>query len=131
MRHLITGIVAAAISFGATAVHAKSGSVIGSWSGSGATVGKSGKQGRARCDMVYRKGSGSSYTMTATCNVSTVGLINQTATVKKVGANRYSGRFHNHQHNVSGSITVTLNGRSQNVTMTSPRGRATVRLAKH
>ena len=131
MRYVITGIIAAAISFGATAAHAKSTSIIGSWSGSGVTKGNSGKQGTARCDMVYRKGSGSSYSMEATCTVSSIGLVSQTASVKKVGANRYSGKFHNFQHNVSGSISVVLRGKSQSVTMSSPRGRATVKLAKH
>ena len=131
MRFLLTTAAAVLIGLSSLPVEAKPISIIGSWSGSGTTKGDSGNRGTARCQITYSKGSGKTYNVQANCTVSKIGAISQTASLRKVGANRYSGNFHNYQHSVSGKFTVVLTGGKQRVTMTSERGSASVTLAKN
>jgi len=131
MRYLLASALAVVIGLSAFRAEAKSNSIIGSWSGSGTAKGDSGNRGTARCQITYTKGSGSNYNVRADCTVSKIGAISQTASVRKVGANRYSGSFHNIQHSVSGKFNVVLTGSGQRVTMTSERGTASLKLAKH
>jgi hypothetical protein len=131
MRYLLASTVAVVIGLSSFGVEAKSQSIIGSWSGSGTTKGDSGNRGTARCQITYTKGSGSSYNVKADCTVSKIGAISQTASVRKVSSNRYSGTFHNHQHSVSGKFHIVLTGTGQRVTMTSERGTASLQMAKH
>ncbi len=131
MRYLLASAIAVVIGLSAHTAEATSTSIIGHWSGQGSTHGQSGNSGTARCQINYTKGSGPSYNVQASCNVSRVGLISQTAAVRKVGANRYSGTFHNYQHSVTGQFTVVVSGTQQRVTMTSEKGTASLTLARN
>ena len=131
MKYVIATAAALIIGLSGQASLAKPVSLIGSWSGSGVTKNVKGDRGTANCQISYTKGSGKVYTVHANCSISRIGDISQTASLKKVGANRYSGTFRNHQHSVSGKFTVIVNGTSQTVIMSSERGSASVTLAKN
>ncbi|ADP71166.1 hypothetical protein Rvan_1930 [Rhodomicrobium vannielii ATCC 17100] len=100
-------------------------SLSGSWSGGG-TVVIGGQPERARCRASY-SGGGSTVVMNGTCATAS-GSVSQTARLRRVGANTYVGSFHNPQHGVSGSMRVTVNGRSQNVHLSAAGGSASLTL---
>ena len=54
----------------------------------------------------------------------------QTATVHRVGENRYRGSFHNVEYDISGTIFVVVSGNSQSVRLTSTSGSALFRLSR-
>ena len=67
--------------------------------------------------------------MQATCATAS-GKAAQTATVHRVGENRYRGNFHNAEYDISGTIFVVVNGNSQSVRLTSTSGSALFRLSR-
>ena len=81
----------------------------GSWSGGGRVIFPSGDSERARCRATFRRQAGSTYSMNATCATSSA-RIAQVASVRKVGAGNYAGRFRNAEYDVSGAINITLRG---------------------
>ena len=99
----------------------------GSWSGGGAVTFSSGATERARCRAQYRQTSRSGYSLSAVCATSS-GRASQTAHLRQVGANRYSGSFFNNEYGVSGTIHVIVRGSSQSVTLTSSSGSARLKL---
>jgi hypothetical protein len=103
-------------------------SLAGSWSGGGIVVYSSGDRERASCRAHY-SGSGSHYSLSATCATPS-GSISQNASIRKTGANSYSGSFFNSQFNVSGSIHVTVNGNIQHVRLSSSSGSASLTLRR-
>ncbi|MBJ7544393.1 hypothetical protein [Rhodomicrobium udaipurense] len=120
--------VAAALVFSLNASaepRAAGSSLSGSWSGGG-TVVIGGQPERARCRASY-SGGGSTVVMNGTCATAS-GSVSQTARLRRVGANTYVGSFHNPQHGVSGSMRVTVNGRSQNVQLSAAGGSASLTL---
>ncbi|MDX2201528.1 MAG: hypothetical protein NW223_02160 [Hyphomicrobiaceae bacterium] len=90
----------------------------GSWSGGGTVTFPSGAVEKASCRATYRR-TGSGYTMSGVC-ASPSGRAAQTAQLRKVGANSYSGRFYNEEFDISGSIHVTISGNAQSVRLSSP-----------
>jgi hypothetical protein len=102
-------------------------SLEGSWSGGGSVAFATGQHERARCRAHYRRASGRSYAVTATCATPS-GSVTQTAMVRQVGGNTYQGRFHNSEYNVSGTIYVTVGGNRQSVRLTSESGSASLEL---
>ena len=123
---------AAAISAVALTVdagHAKANDLSGSWRGGGSVSFISGKSERARCRASYSKAGANSYSMSATCATPS-GSVSQSAIVRKVGGNTYRGGFHNSQYDASGSISVTVSGRSQSVYVGSNKGSASMRLSR-
>ena len=101
----------------------------GSWRGGGSVSFLSGKSERASCRASYSKAGANSYAMSATC-ASASGSVSQSATVRKVGGNTYRGGFHNSQYDASGSISVSVSGRSQSVYIGSNKGSASMRLSR-
>lgn len=102
----------------------------GSWSGGGEVAfAVTGARERARCRAHYSRRSKDSYAMQATCATAS-GKASQTATVQKVGENRYRGTFHNSEYDITGTIFVVVNGNSQSVRLTSSSGSALFRLSR-
>ena len=105
-------------------------SLEGSWSGGGEVAfAATGSRERARCRAHYNRRTKDSYAMQATCATAS-GKAAQTATVHKVGENKYSGNFHNPDYDISGTISVIVNGNSQSVRLTSSSGSALFRLSR-
>jgi hypothetical protein len=101
----------------------------GSWSGGGSVSFAAGGKEQARCRAHYRRRSKNSYALNATCATAS-GKAAQTATVHKVGENKYSGNFHNAEYDISGTISVIVSGNSQSVRLTSSSGWAVFRLSR-
>ncbi len=100
---------------------AEPGGLDGNWSGGGSLTYPSGAKENARCKASFKRKTGTSYAVNARC-ASASGKIEQSATLQEVGANRYSGSFFNTEFNVDGTITVTVQGNSQSVSISSPAG---------
>ena len=108
---------------------AQSAGLEGSWRGGGSVAFASGQRERAECRAHYQRASGSSYTVTATC-ATPAGRATQTATLRQVGGNTYSGQFHNSEYNVSGTIHVTVSGNRQSVRLNGDAGSAAFELRR-
>jgi len=101
----------------------------GSWSGGGTVRFASGAEEQARCRAHYSRRSNAVYVLRATCATAS-GKAAQSATLQKVGDNRYSGTFYNSEYDISGRIYVILRGSSQSVRLTSSSGSASFRLSR-
>ena len=101
----------------------------GTWSGGGSVSFASGSREQARCRAHYSRASKNSYRVNATCATAS-GKAAQTATVHKIGENKYSGNFHNPDYDITGTISVIVNGNSQSVRLTSSSGWAHIRLSR-
>lgn len=124
------GLVAGLALFGfVMPVRAEPGGLEGSWSGGGAVAFASGAKEKARCRATYNKTSSASYAMSASCATPS-GKVQQTASLRKTGANRYAGHFVNSEYGVTGSIVVTVSGNSQSVSLSSDAGTGYFRLSK-
>ena len=84
---------------------------------------------RARCRAHYRRAGANSYTVNATCATAS-GRADQTATLRRVGENRYSGSFYNSEYSISGVIHVVVRGASQTVRLFSDNGSAIFNLSR-
>ena len=105
-------------------------SLEGAWSGGGEVAfAATGSRERARCRAHYNRRTKDSYAMQATCATAS-GKAAQTATVHRVGENRYRGTFHNPDYDITGTIFVVVNGNSQSVRLTSTSGSALFRLSR-
>jgi hypothetical protein len=101
----------------------------GSWSGGGTVRFASGAEEHARCRAHYSRRSNGVYVLRATCATAS-GKAAQSATLQKVGDNRYSGTFYNSEFDISGRIYVIIRGSSQSVRLTSSSGSASFRLSR-
>ena len=101
----------------------------GSWSGGGTVSFASGSTERARCRAHYRRAGATSYTLSATCATAS-GRASQTATVRQVAQNRYSGSFYNSEYSISGVISIVVHGKSQTVRLNSDSGSAVISLSR-
>ncbi len=107
----------------------RSADLAGSWSGGGRVQFPSGSVEQARCRAHYSRTSANSYAVNASCATAS-GRADQTATVRRVGENRYHGNFHNAEYDISGVISITVNGNSQSVRLTSSSASAILRLSR-
>lgn len=96
---------------------AEPGDLSGAWSGSGAVIYNTGAKEKARCRATFSHSGGTAYSMSATCATAS-GKVVQSASLRKVGGNSYSGRFKNPEYNVEGTIRVTVGGNSLSVSTT-------------
>lgn len=128
-RILFAALLAAALPL-AGVTGANAASLSGSWSGTGMVYPANGKAEKTRCRVSFSKISESQYRVNAKC-ASTSGKASQVATVSPAGKNKYSGSFYNKQHNTSGSLTITLRGNRQTVSMSSTVGSAKLTLRKN
>jgi hypothetical protein len=117
----ILGLVGALALAIAGAAPAAADSLDGNWTGAGSLTYPSGAKENARCRASYKKKSGTTYSVSARC-ASASGKVEQSATLQEVGANQYSGSFFNDEYKVDGTITVRVNGNTQNVSIVSPVG---------
>jgi hypothetical protein len=105
------------------------GSLEGSWSGGGTVSFASGGKEQARCRARFSRAGEHSYTVNATCATAS-GRAAQTATVRQVSNNRYSGSFYNSEYSISGSIDIVVHGSSQTVRLTSDSGSGILNLSR-
>ena len=102
----------------------------GAWSGGGSVKFPSGAKEAARCRANFKKRGAESYLVSARC-ASASGKVEQSALLTRVSGNQYSGSFFNEEYKVDGTITVTVSGNSQSVSISSPAGSsATFRLTR-
>ena len=105
------------------------GSLEGSWSGGGTVSFASGARERASCRARYSRAGKNSYTVNATCATAS-GRAAQTASVRQVGENRYSGSFYNSEYGISGVMQVVVRGTSQSVRLISDSASAVLNLSR-
>ena len=104
-------------------------SLEGSWSGGGTVTFASGATEQARCRAQYSRAGKDSYTVNATCATAS-GRAAQTARVRQVGNNRYSGSFYNSEYSISGVIHIVVRGASQTVQLISSSGSGVLNLSR-
>lgn len=118
-----------ALSVGASEFAFSEGAALdGSWSGGGTVTFASGNAEKASCRATYRR-AGSGYSMNGVCATPS-GRAAQTATLHRVSANKYSGTFHNAEYDISGAISVTVNGNTQNVYLNGSGASASIHLRR-
>lgn len=100
----------------------------GSWVGGGIVVYPSGNRERARCQASY-SGGASTVIINAICATPS-GSVTQSARLRKVGADSYSGAFYNAQYGISGAIYVSVHGNSQSVSIRGGAGSASLSLRR-
>jgi hypothetical protein len=101
----------------------------GSWSGGGSVSFASGSREQARCRAHYRRAGNNSYTVNATCATAS-GRAAQTATVRRVGENSYSGSFYNSEYSISGVMHVVVHGTRQTVRLISDSASAVISMSR-
>jgi len=108
---------------------ASAASLTGSWGGRGTVRLNSGQLEAIRCRVSYAKGdsAGRTYVLNAKC-ATTAGTFELYGRVSKRSANVYRGSLYGEQSTVSGKITISLRGNSQNVSVSNPQGSGSIRL---
>ena len=104
-------------------------SLEGAWSGGGTISFASGGSEQARCRARFSRAGERSYTVNATCATAS-GRAAQTATVRQVSNNRYSGRFYNSEYSISGVIDIIVHGSSQIVRLTGDSASGVLNLSR-
>jgi hypothetical protein len=104
-------------------------SLEGSWSGGDTVTFASGATEQARCRAHYSRAGKESYTVNATCATASERAA-QTARVRQVGNNRYSGSFYNSEYSISGVIHIVVRGASQTVQLISSSGSGVLNLSR-
>jgi len=120
--------VALGVAVGAPAQSLAEAGLAGSWTGVGTIRLPSGNSEAVRCRVRFR-GSGNSYSMTATCATSSQ-RAEQTAVLQRVSANRYSGSFHNAEYNYTGAISVTVKGNKASASLSGGEVTGSMRLSR-
>lgn len=113
---------------GTPSAPAQADAIVGNWSGSG-TVRHDGGTDAVRCRVSYNKGTGRTYEVYANC-AHPNGTFKQSGRVVDRGGNRYTGRVYSDQYQVTGSVTVSVRGNSQSISVNSPRGSAKLTLRR-
>ena len=128
IRRSLLGLALTASCFG-LAAPASAVELDGAWNGGGSIVFGSGSKENARCRVQYSRRSSNSYDANAVCATASA-KVSQTAVLRKVGENTYSGTFHNSEYNLSGTISVIVRGNAQSVQLSSSSASASLRLSK-
>ncbi|MFN3869066.1 MAG: hypothetical protein ACK4MF_08380 [Hyphomicrobiaceae bacterium] len=103
-------------------------SLAGNWSGGG-NVHYGDTRERASCRARFT-GSGANFSMNAACATQS-GRVDQSASLHKVGPNRYAGSFYNSQYGISGSISISVSGNSMSVNLAGNSGGGSLKLRKN
>ena len=127
VKALVLSLVITAMAAGN--MTAQSASLDGSWSGGGSVIFASGEREAVRCRAQYNRSSQTSYFARATCATAS-GRVTQTATLRHVDGNTYSGNFHNSEYGVSGTISVVVSGNRQTVHLNSEAGTGRLELRR-
>jgi hypothetical protein len=118
--------------FGALILRAGAGhaqNLEGSWSGGGDVALNSGAREYARCRARYSRRSNEGYIVNAVCATPSIRAV-QTASLHKIGDNRFRGTFYNREYGISGTIFVIVRGNTQSVRLTSEAGWASLKLSR-
>lgn len=118
---LVLAVVAFGASASATPASADMMALDGAWSGGGSVKFPSGAKEAARCRANFKKRGSESYQVSARC-ASASGKVEQSALLTYVGGNQFTGSFFNEEYKVDGTITVTVSGNAQNVSISTPAG---------
>jgi hypothetical protein len=126
----VLGLALAVVPVGGNwhAAHAAETSIEGAWAGGGRMVLASGDAERATCRASFRRRSASSFSVSAVCATPSA-RVAQTAVVRRVGDNQFSGAFHNREYDVSGAMHLTARGNRMSVWLSG--GGATGHLELH
>ena len=101
----------------------------GSWSGGGSVSMATGAREQARCRARYSRRSNEGYIVNAVCATPSIRAV-QTASLHKIGDNRFRGTFYNREYGISGTIFVIVRGNTQSVRLTSEAGWASLQLSR-
>jgi hypothetical protein len=101
----------------------------GSWSGGGAVAMATGAREQARCRARYTRRANEGYVVSAVCATPSVRAV-QTASLHKIGENKFRGTFYNREYGISGTIYVVVRGNTQSVRLTSESGWASLTLSR-
>lgn len=121
--------VLAALLLAAMSLSANAAELSGTWNGGGTVNFLSGSSEKARCRATYVRKSSVVYGVTATCATPS-GRVSQTARLKKIGPNSYSGSFYNADYDTSGTFYVAVRGKAQNVSINATKGSARMYLRR-
>lgn len=129
MHRTIVGLLIAAgfVAVGPGVVQAQD--LQGSWSGGGLVSFAAGSKEYAKCRARYTRASNQGYVVNAICATPSARAV-QTAALHKIADNRYRGTFYNREYGVSGTITVTVRGANQSVSLTSDAGWASLKFSR-
>lgn len=129
LRLLAAGVgIAGMLSLTASVATSEPTGLDGVWVGGGTVTFASGAE-KASCRATYSR-AGSGYAMSGVCATPS-GRAAQTATLRRVTDNSYEGRFYNKEYDISGRITVFVNGKNQTVRLTSANASANIHLRKN
>jgi hypothetical protein len=117
----MTALLGLALALTAAPARADIVNLDGAWSGGGSVKFPSGAKEAARCRANFKKRGAESYLVNARC-ASASGKVEQSALLTYVGGNQFTGSFFNQEFKVDGTITVTVSGNSQSVSISSPAG---------
>lgn len=130
MRKTLCLMTIAALAMGAAVPAAAADPIEGSWSGAGTVRLKDGTVEPVRCRVKYEDGGGNqTFVLYANC-ATTANTFQQDGRVVFVGGSRYTGRLYSNQYDVSGDVTVSVAGKRQTVSVSSPKGSASITLNK-
>ncbi|MDZ4840528.1 MAG: hypothetical protein SH859_00055 [Hyphomicrobium aestuarii] len=121
--------VALLLSLMAPPAFADADGLAGRWSGNGSVMLPSGATEKARCRATIRKAGSREFTVDATCATSSL-KVSQVAKVQASGANRFSGEFLNAEYNITGTMTLTLSGKTLSAALRGGGGTAFFTLAR-
>ena len=130
MKLFLAAAVMVLFAMSHTAVLAKSKSITGNWKGGGSFTTSSGTRERTRCNATIRAKKSKRFRIFAKCAVASLGIIEQSGTFKRIGKNRYAGRFTNEEYDIHGSIYITLKGKKQYISLRSSSGRGSLVLRR-
>lgn len=130
---LLLGLSAvAAAALWASAPHpaiAQTANLQGAWSGSGRVVLPSGDAERARCRATFQQQSARTFSMSAVCATAST-RIAQVARVQRVSASKFEGQFYNREHDISGTIRISVQGDRLSASLSGGGGRGTFSLSR-
>lgn len=129
MRFLLVALSMAAVGMLADAGDARADSIVGAWSGGGTVRLDSGTVERVRCRVSYHPSTGRTFMVNATC-AHAGGTFQQDGRIVQVSSSRYTGRLYNSNYDVSGRVSIHVNGRYQKISVSSSRGSATLTLTR-
>ncbi len=131
MRIIPAAVLAMALGMPIATSASAAANIIGSWSGRGSVTLTSGQVEPVSCRISYEKGDdkGKTFVLKATC-ATTAGTFVQSGRVSKRSASSYAGSLYSDQYSVSGKITVSVNGSSQIMQVSSKKGRGRLSLRR-
>jgi hypothetical protein len=121
--------IALLITLAAPPAHAQTSALTGSWKGGGVVSFVAGEREKIRCRATFKRWSRTTVRMNAVCATSAVRIV-QTALLRRVARNRYTGTFHNDEYGVSGRIRITVRGRRLRASLSGDSGTAVLRLRR-